>query len=222
MNLQWTRFLITYDKISINLKKTSIKSIHTKPFKPQNLATKIKKKKKKKMHYILQILSTFLVIILSKFIHKFIWMPIKFHHHFKKQGINGPAYRLIVGNTLQIRHMFLKSFSKSIPLNHNILHRVVPFYHQWSNVFGNTFVYWFGPTPRLTVSDPALIKEVLNNSSGAFQKIEFNPSAQLLVGGGLVAITGDKWTLHRKIANQAFKSYFVSPKNLQISILDFF
>lgn len=77
-------------------------------------------------------------------------------------------------------------------------------------MFGTTFVYWFGPKPRLTVSDTALIKEVLTDSSGAFQKYIFNPSAQLLVGGGLVAIAGDKLALHRRIANQAFKSYFVS------------
>lgn len=163
------------------------------------------------MHFILQILSAFLVILLSKFIHKFIWIPRKFHLHFQKQGITGPAYHLIVGNTLQIRSLIMKSVSKPIPLNHDIIHRAVPYYHLWSTTFGNTFVYWFGPTPRLTVSDPALIKEVLTNSSGAFQKIAFNPSAQLLVGGGLVAITGDKWALHRRIANKAFKSYFVSP-----------
>ncbi|CAM8938331.1 unnamed protein product [Rhodiola kirilowii] len=160
------------------------------------------------MHLLLQFFLAFLTIIVSKFIHKFIWVPRKLHLQFQKQGITGPGYHLIIGNASEIRSLILKSLSKPILLNHDIFHRAVPFYHLWSSMYGKTFIYWFGSTPRLAVSDPGMIKEVLLNSSGAFEKIDFNPTAKLLVGGGLVAISGEKWALHRRIANQAFKSYF--------------
>uniref|UniRef100_A0A7N0US72 Cytochrome P450 n=1 Tax=Kalanchoe fedtschenkoi TaxID=63787 RepID=A0A7N0US72_KALFE len=160
------------------------------------------------MQLLLQILSAVLAIILSKLIHNFIWVPRKIQLHFLKQGITGPGYHPVISNTSEIISLISKSLSKPIPLNHDILQRAIPFYHLWSGMYGKTFVYWFGSTPRLAVSDPGLVKEVLTNSSGAFEKIGLNPSAQLLIGGGLVALNGDKWALHRRIANQAFKSYF--------------
>uniref|UniRef100_A0A7N0URX6 Cytochrome P450 n=1 Tax=Kalanchoe fedtschenkoi TaxID=63787 RepID=A0A7N0URX6_KALFE len=162
------------------------------------------------MHLLAQIFSAIITIILSKLIHKFIWAPRKIQLHFLKQGITGPGHHPVVGNTSEIASLISKALSKPIPLIHDILHRAIPFYHLWSGVYGKTFVYWFGSTPRLAVSDPGLVKEVLTNGSGAFEKIGGNPSTRLLVGGGLGRLMEISGLLHRRIANQAFKSYFVS------------
>lgn len=51
------------------------------------------------------------------------------------------------------------------------------------------------------MSDPDMIKEILMNTSGSFEKIPFNPQSKVLFGGGL---DSDKWALHRRITNQAF------------------
>lgn len=71
-------------------------------------------------------------------------------------------------------------------------------------MYGKTFLYWFGCTPRLAIAEPDLIKEVLLNQSGCYGKTEFNPFSKLLIGDGLVGLTGEKWSRHRKITNQAF------------------
>ncbi|KAI9201155.1 hypothetical protein LWI28_019051 [Acer negundo] len=134
-----------------------------------------------------------------------IWVPFRIQHHFKKQGISGPGYRPITGNSADIRRLYVEAQSKPIsPVDHDILHRASPFYHRWSRMYGKNFLYWFGSNPRLALSDPDMIKEVLMNRNGSFEKIGFNPLSKPLFGDGLVGLSGDKWALHRRITNHAF------------------
>lgn len=85
-----------------------------------------------------------------------------------------------------------------------MLRRVIPFFHTWSRVYGNMFVYWFGSTPRLAITDPDLVKEITMNTDGSFDINERSPLSKMLFAQGLVGLTGHKWAFHRKIANQAF------------------
>ncbi|KAK4483688.1 hypothetical protein RD792_010889, partial [Penstemon davidsonii] len=62
---------------------------------------------------------------------------------------------------------------------------------------------WFGTTPRVTVMDPRLIKEVLNNKQGHIQKPKLNPLIKILTKG-LTTLEGEKWAEHRRIINPAF------------------
>ncbi|KAE9458575.1 hypothetical protein C3L33_09528, partial [Rhododendron williamsianum] len=87
---------------------------------------------------------------------------------------------------------------------HDVVSRSIPHYYNWSTAYGKTFLYWFGPRPRLAVSDPDMIKEVLLNTGGSFEKIPFNPLSGLLWGRGLVGLAGEKWAVHRRIAALAF------------------
>ncbi|XP_044510082.1 cytochrome P450 734A1 [Mangifera indica] len=155
------------------------------------------------MHLLLLIA---VLLILLKFVHSVIWVPYRIQNHFKKQGITGPGYRPIVGNTAEMRRVFTESRSKTIsPFNHDILHRTAPFYHKWSRIYGKNFLYWFGTVPRLSITNPDMIKEVLTNTGSSYEKFEFNPSSKQLFGQGLFGLTGDIWAVHRRIANQAFK-----------------
>ncbi|XP_021718680.1 cytochrome P450 734A1-like isoform X2 [Chenopodium quinoa] len=161
------------------------------------------------------ILFILIILILLKLTHTILWVPWRIQRHFKNQGILGPTYRPIFGNTAQIRLLYAQAQSKPIQneqddedgpmvLNHDISHRVMPFYHHWLAQYGKTFLYWFGPRPMLAIADYQMIKEVLINKSGLFRKLKYNPLAKVLFGEGLVGLEGHNWAFHRRIANQAF------------------
>ncbi|KAK1555665.1 hypothetical protein Q3G72_029715 [Acer saccharum] len=161
------------------------------------------------MHILLLLLLLLILILLVylvKFLHSVIWVPFRIQHHFKRQGISGPGYRPITGNSAEIRSMYVEAQSKPIyPVHHDILHRASPFYYRWSRMYGKNFLYWFGLKPRLAIFDPDMIKEVLMNTNGSFEKIGFNPLSKPLFGDGLIVLNGDKWAFHRRIANNAFE-----------------
>ncbi|GMH22055.1 hypothetical protein Nepgr_023898 [Nepenthes gracilis] len=154
---------------------------------------------------LLLLLTVVIFAILLKLTRSVFWIPWKIQRDLRKQGLRGPPYRPPFGNTAEIRRMYGQAQSRPVaPFSHRILPRVIPYYHTWSAQYGKTFLYWFGSKPMIAIARPDLIKEVLVNVSGAFGRIEFNPSAKMLFGEGLVGLEGDKWDFHRKIANRAF------------------
>jgi len=147
-----------------------------------------------------------LVFYTVKFLYTNLWVPLRKERHFKRQGIGGPGYRPIVGNSSEIRRLYGEAKSEASPSfeHDNVLRRVVPFYERWSRAHGKTFVYWFGSTARLAISEPEMIKEVLMNTRGEYGKVPYNPQSKLLFGQGLVGLEGEQWALHRRIINLAF------------------
>lgn len=158
-----------------------------------------------------------LLFLLLKSIHSCIFLPWQLHSHFSRQGLRGPPRRLIVGNSGDVRNLIAGAQSKPMDFNHRILSRVIPHYHRWSAQYGRTFVYWFGSTPRVAISSPDLIKEVLVNHGGAYGRKSQSPLSGQLLGGGLVALAGEKWARHRRIANSAFSSERVKVSSEQRS-----
>lgn len=69
---------------------------------------------------------------------------------------------------------------------------------------GATFLVWFGPTVRLTVSDPDLIREIFTSKSEFYEKNEAPPLVKQLEGDGLLSLKGEKWAHHRKIISPTF------------------
>jgi cytochrome P450 len=73
--------------------------------------------------------------------------------------------------------------------------------------YGRPFVYWLGPRPRVTISDPELVKVIMTDSTGGFDKAGSggnNLLARQLIGEGLVGITGEKWARHRRVIAPSF------------------
>ncbi|KAF4367114.1 cytochrome P450 734A1 [Cannabis sativa] len=133
------------------------------------------------------------------------WRPRRIEDHFSKQGIRGPPYRFFIGNVKELVSMMLTASSQPMPnFSHNILPRVLSFYHHWKKIYGGTFIVWFGATGRLTVSDPDLIREIFTSKSEYYEKNEAHPLIKQLEGDGLLSLKGEKWAHHRKIIAPTF------------------
>ncbi|TYH12483.1 hypothetical protein ES288_A06G070600v1 [Gossypium darwinii] len=132
------------------------------------------------------------------------WRPRKIEEHFSRQGIRGPPYHFFIGNVKELVGMMLKASSQPMPFSHNILPRVLSFYHHWKKIYGATFIVWFGPTVRLTVSDPDIIREIFTSKSELYEKNEAHPLIKQLEGDGLLSLKGEKWAHHRKIISPTF------------------
>ncbi|XP_077229656.1 cytochrome P450 734A1-like [Tasmannia lanceolata] len=153
---------------------------------------------------LLTAFSAYLIFFILRSLHTLFWVPWRLDLHFQRQGLSGPPRRPIFGNTGEIQELIAKAKAESMPFVHEIVHRALPFYYQWSKLYGKMFVFWFGSNARVAIADPDLIKEVLLNTSGSFERVPLNPLSKQLFGDGLPVIEGEMWSRHRRIAISAF------------------
>ncbi|KAF7123929.1 hypothetical protein RHSIM_Rhsim12G0071800 [Rhododendron simsii] len=150
-------------------------------------------------------LCIFLVIVLVRFLHTVWWTPIRIRHIMASQGIKGPAYKFLHGNTKEIVRMRGESISTPMDYSsHPIFARLMPDIHAWKQLYGRNYLSWHGPKAQLVVTDPELIKEIINNKDGAYLKGKPDQFSKKLLGDGIAVTEGEKWLKLRKIANHAF------------------
>ncbi|KAL8189217.1 hypothetical protein R6Q57_028783 [Mikania cordata] len=136
---------------------------------------------------------------------QWVWLrPRAIERCLRKQGLRGPPYRLLHGDTNQMATMARQALMNSNPigLSDNFLPTVLPFYHHIIHTYGKNSFTWKGPTARITTMDPELIKEVLVNNK-IYKKPTPNPMVKLLVSG-IPSYEDQKWAKHRKIVSPAF------------------
>lgn len=146
-----------------------------------------------------------LLLAIFNFFQKSWWGPIRVQRIMKLQGIGGPTYKFIHGSTIEITEMRKQSMGRPINgLSHDIFPRILPHVHTWKNTYGVNILNWYGSQAQLIITEPELIKEILNNKDGRYPKIDLEGHAKKLLGDGLSSTKGEKWMKLRKIANHAF------------------
>ncbi|GJN18319.1 hypothetical protein PR202_gb05467 [Eleusine coracana subsp. coracana] len=140
----------------------------------------------------------------GKLLDRLWWRPRRLERSLRAQGLRGTSYRFLTGDLKEFHRLNDEAWSKPLPLGcHDIVPRVTPFIHKNVREHGKTCFSWFGPMPIVTLTDPALVKDVLSNKFGHFEKPQFPVLAKLLADG-LAGHIGEKWVKHRRILNPAF------------------
>ncbi|XP_002512038.2 cytochrome P450 CYP749A22 [Ricinus communis] len=151
-------------------------------------------------------LCSYFLLILSKFLYKEWWTPVRIQSLMRSQGIKGPSYRFIHGNTKDITNMRKETMENPMELSHLILPRIQPHIYSWIKLYGTNFLLWYGGRAQLVVTEPELAQEILNSKEVTFYKVGFQEYITKLLGDGLVLASGEKWIKMRKLASRAFHS----------------
>ncbi|URD80901.1 cytochrome P450 [Musa troglodytarum] len=134
------------------------------------------------------------------------WRPYATTMAFRKQGVGGPGYKFWSGSNEELKSMQREAMQLVLDNHcHDITLRVQPQYRKWISQYGDVILFWFGPKPRLLISDPEMVKQVLANKFGFYHKPEVPSAIWALLGKGLVLVEGSEWARHRRVVNPAFK-----------------
>lgn len=136
---------------------------------------------------------------------RLIWRPYAIAKMLRMQGIHGPPYKFLKGSNEEEKR--LKEEAAGLVLDvhdHNFLPRIAPHYLKWRAQYGEPFVYWSGPKPRICIFDYEVARQILSSKSGHFVKNDAHPIILELLGKGLVLVDGVDWVRHRRVINPAF------------------
>ncbi|XP_065847159.1 cytochrome P450 714C2-like [Euphorbia lathyris] len=159
------------------------------------------------MENIIKVMISILVIgflgLVVRLYNEMVAKPAKLRAILKKQGINGPAPCLFLGNIKEIKSHF--SLSKLHPTKqplvlHNCSSYIFSCFQLWKNKYGPTYVFSLGNLQVLYVNQPEMVKEItkctcLDFGKPTYQQKERGP----LLGHGILTSNGNLWSHQRKI-----------------------
>ncbi|CAL5038380.1 unnamed protein product [Urochloa decumbens] len=132
------------------------------------------------------------------------WRPRRMARALRSQGVRGNEYRSLAGDAPMSELLEREARSRPLPLGcHDLVPRAMPLFYQTMKQHGKTSITWFGPIPRVTITKPALVREVLSNKLGQFGKLKLG-RLQRRLHNGVGSHEGEKWAKHRRIINPAF------------------
>uniref|UniRef100_J3L233 Cytochrome P450 n=2 Tax=Oryza brachyantha TaxID=4533 RepID=J3L233_ORYBR len=132
------------------------------------------------------------------------WLgPRRVAGELKAQGLRGTAYRFPAGDLTENTRRSKEARAKPMPPCHDIVPRVAPLLLDIVRDHGNVCITWFGTTPRVVIAEPELLKDILSQKFGHFEKFTLK-SLGKLIALGLASYEGEKWARHRRILNPAF------------------
>ncbi|XP_050237849.1 cytochrome P450 CYP749A22-like [Mercurialis annua] len=152
------------------------------------------------------VVCSFFLSFLIKFLRRVWWTPIRIQSMLRSQGIDGPSYKFIHGNSIEIADMERNASSNPTELSHHLLFpTVLPHIYSWTKLYGKNFLIWRGHQAHLVTTESSMITEIFNNRAGIFPKKDRDDYLKKLLGDGLVTVAiGEKWFKQRKLSNQAF------------------
>lgn len=80
-----------------------------------------------------------LAYVAAKLMEVLWWRPRRVEEHFARQGIRGPPYRFFIGCVREMVALMVAASAKPMPppyRSHNVLPRVLAFYHHWKKIYG--------------------------------------------------------------------------------------
>ncbi|XP_031501316.1 cytochrome P450 72A397-like [Nymphaea colorata] len=152
---------------------------------------------------LLASVALFLSWVVVKTVYSVWWKPRQYAEAFKRQGIHGYPYKLLVGNIKEAATMQEKALAKPMAFSHDIAPRVGPFFKESVDKHGRISLTWFGKTPQLILQDPEMVKEVLSNKFGHFSKAP-QPAQVKMLAWGLANLNGEQWAVQRRRISPVF------------------
>ncbi|XP_028796138.1 cytochrome P450 716A67-like [Neltuma alba] len=134
-----------------------------------------------------------------------LWVnPKRLEKALRHQGLQANRYRFWVGDSFQMSNMVRQAKATPLPAHSNdLVPQISPFQQHTINRYGRDSFMWFGPIPMLILTDPELIKDMLNRHND-FTKYHNFPIVNEYVAPGVAGYDGEKWAKHRKILQPAF------------------
>nr|AKI87771.1 DL7H1 [Gentiana rigescens] len=152
---------------------------------------------------------TALIALSIYLVHRFldwIWFtPKKLEKILRDQGLKGNPYRLYLGDQYESGKLIKEALSKPIGVEDDIKKRIVPHILKAVQTHGKESFMWVGRIPRVFVTDPELVREVLTK----YYKFNKNhhgldPITKFLFCG-IGSLEGDTWSKRRKLLTTAFQ-----------------
>ncbi|CDP16263.1 unnamed protein product [Coffea canephora] len=98
------------------------------------------------------------------------WLkPKRLEKILREQGFKGNPYRLLRGDQHENDKLLKETLYKPIQIGDNIIKRMMPDVYKTLQTHGKNSFMWIGRYPRVTLTDPTLVKEVLTKNV-TFQK----------------------------------------------------
>lgn len=88
---------------------------------------------------VFSVVSLIVLITLIKLFHKLWWRPTRLQYLMSLQGIKGPSYKFIHGNSKEMSSMKEEAMSKSMGFSNAIFPYVHPHIHSWMKTYGKRF-----------------------------------------------------------------------------------